>query len=203
MKKIYYACKICVIYSMRSVLCAFILLLLLAGCACSQDSLKNYTIALNDLLDSLSIPSEGIHIAIDKSDYILSLVSDTIILKQYPVVFGRNPVDDKLRRGDCCTPEGWFRVRTKYPHKSWDKFIWIDYPTEDSWKKHRQAKLEGIIDESAEIGGEIGIHGVPAGTDKLIDLRVNWTLGCVSLKNRDINDFYPFIRPGTLVIIER
>jgi hypothetical protein len=94
-------------------------------------------------------------------------------------------------------------VHTKYPHRSWDKFIWINYPTEDSWKKHRQAKRDGIIDQSAKIGGEIGIHGVPAGTDNLIDLRMNWTLGCISLKNNDINDFYPFIKAGTAVIIER
>jgi len=188
---------------MRSVLCALLLVVPLTGGACSQDPLKNYTVALADLLDSLSVPPEGIHIAIDKSDYILSIVSDTIILKQYPVVFGRNPVDDKLRQGDRCTPEGRFRVRTKYPHRSWDKFIWIDYPTEDSWKKHRQAKRDGIIGESAGIGGEIGIHGVPAGRDNLIDLRLNWTLGCVSMKNRDINDFYPFIRTGTPVIIHK
>lgn len=188
---------------MRSVSYTLILLALLSGSACSQGPLKNYTIALADLFDSLSVPSEGIHIAIDKTDYILSIVSDTIILKQYPVVFGRNPVDDKLRQGDGCTPQGRFRVHTKYPHRSWDKFIWIDYPTEDSWKKHRQAKMDGIIDQSAKIGGEIGIHGVPAGTDNLIDLRMNWTLGCVALKNSDINDFYPFIKTGTMVIIKR
>jgi lipoprotein-anchoring transpeptidase ErfK/SrfK len=80
---------------------------------------------------------------------------------------------------------------------------WINYPTEDSWKKHRQAKEDGLIDESDGIGGEIGIHGVPWNMDYLIDDRMNWTLGCISLKNDDINDFYPCILEGTLVIIEK
>jgi len=126
-----------------------------------------------------------------------------MILKQYPIVLGGNPVDDKLRQGDQCTPEGEFLVRAKYPHRSWDKFIWIDYPNENSWIKHKQAKQEGTIKEYEKIGGEIGIHGVPNGTDEIIDLGMNWTLGCISLKNRDINDFYPFIKKGTPVIIQK
>jgi murein L,D-transpeptidase YafK len=56
-------------------------------------------------------------------------MADTIIIKQYPVVLGGNPVDDKLLQGDLCTPEGNFLIHAKYPHKSWEKFIWINYPT--------------------------------------------------------------------------
>ncbi|MFC2098618.1 murein L,D-transpeptidase family protein [Bacteroidota bacterium] len=188
---------------MKPLISTFTFILLLTGCVHSQDSLKNYSVSLSVLIDSLSIPGEGIHIEIDKSDYTLSIMKESMLLKQYPVVFGSDPVKDKLRQGDRRTPEGEFRVRTKYPHRSWDKFIWINYPTEDSWKKHRQAKLDGLIDESDGIGGEIGIHGVPFGSDYMIDVRMNWTLGCISLKNDDINDFYPYIREGTLVIIEK
>jgi murein L,D-transpeptidase YafK len=199
----YYMAVTRVINIMRSFLAVLCILVSFNSCLRSQAGLINYSVPLPDLLDSLPEAMEMIHIEIDKSDYILSLMADSMVIKQYPVVFGRNPVDDKLRQGDCCTPEGRFRIRTKYPHNSWDKFIWIDYPTEESWKKHRQAKQEGIIEESASIGGEIGIHGVPGGSSGVIDLRVNWTLGCVSLKNRDINDFYPYVQAGTLVIIRK
>jgi murein L,D-transpeptidase YafK len=144
-----------------------------------------------------------IYIRVDKSDFILSVMADTLIVKQYPVVLGGNPVDDKLRQGDMCTPEGEFMVKAKYPYKSWDKFIWINYPTEKSWEKHRKAKLEGFVKEYDKIGGEIGIHGVPKGTDEIIDLGMNWTLGCISLKNKDINDFYHIISTGTVVIIQK
>jgi hypothetical protein len=47
------------------------------------------------------------------------------------------------------------------------KFIWIDHPNDHSLKKHRKAKEEGIIDEHATIGGELGNHGAPKGTDHI------------------------------------
>ena len=127
---------------------------------------------------------------------------DSQVIKQYPVVLGENPVDDKRMQGDHCTPEGQFKVRTKYPHQSWEKFIWIDYPNDASMKKFNAAKASGDIPEDASIGGEIGIHGVPGNSDEIISLGINWTLGCISLKNEDINDFYPYIKEGSLVHIQ-
>jgi murein L,D-transpeptidase YafK len=158
---------------------------------------------LKILVDSLGIRNDQIRISIHKSGYRLSVFADSVLLKEYPVVFGGNPVDDKLRQGDLCTPEGEFRVRAKYPHRHWEKFIWINYPTEASWEKHRNAKREGLINESVGIGGEIGIHGVPEGTDFIIDRKINWTLGCISMKNRDVSEIYPYINVGTPVTIER
>lgn len=187
--------------SMKHFLFAISVFLFLPGCLHPQATLINYSVGLDVLLDSLSLQADSIHIRIDKSEYVLSVLADSFIIKQYPVVFGGNPVDDKLRQGDRCTPEGTFRILSKYPHRSWEKFIWIDYPNEESWRKHRLAKREGRIDESSSIGGEIGIHGVPEGTDHSIDVRLNWTLGCISLKNKDINDLYPFVNKGTRVMI--
>jgi murein L,D-transpeptidase YafK len=155
------------------------------------------------LLDSLNFEPGIIYLHVDKSDFVLSIMVDTMVVKQYPVVLGGNPVDDKICQGDLCTPEGKFLVRATYPHKSWEKFIWIDYPNEESWKKYSRAKEEGLVREYERIGGEIGIHGVPRGTDEIIDLGMNWTLGCISLKNKDVNDIYPFVSKGTVVIIQK
>lgn len=150
------------------------------------------------------IPNETkISILIVKSDYQLHVYSADTIVKTYPVVLGGNPSDDKLRQGDQCTPEGTFKMRSKYPHKSWSKFIWINYPTQDSWRKHKQAKADGIISKDAKIGGEIGIHGVPKNTDYMIEKGMNWTLGCISLTNADINELYPFITDKTIITIQK
>ena len=157
--------------------------LFLSSCVISQDKYKNYEVLLAKLIDSLAVQETNISVLIDKSDYKLSVVLDTIILKEYPVVFGGNTTDDKLMEGDQCTPEGIFYMVSRYPHKDWSKFIWINYPTDDSWKKHSKAKQEGTIPKDAKIGGEIGIHGVPNGMNQFIDLQYNWTLGCISLKN--------------------
>ena len=181
---------------------AFILLLTCCNGFSNRD-LVNYSLPLDGLMDSLNSEPGKIYLHVDKSDFVLSVMVDTMIIKQYPVVLGGNPVDDKLCQGDMCTPEGEFLVKAKYPHKSWDKFIWIDYPNEVSWEKYRKAKEEGLVREDEKIGGEIGIHGVPKGTDEIIDLGMNCILGCISLKNKDINDFYTFISNGTVVIIQK
>jgi len=148
-----------------------------------------------------AVDVDSLSLVIDKSEYKLTVKSDTIILKEYPVVFGRNPVDDKLKQGDKCTPEGTFYMKAKYPHSKWSKFIWINYPTRDSWRKHNAAIRQGKISDNAKIGGEVGIHGVPEGMDYLIDKKYDWTEGCISLKTKDINELYFYITESTPIII--
>jgi murein L,D-transpeptidase YafK len=144
-----------------------------------------------------------INILIDKSDYKLSIFTADTLVKEYDVVFGGNPVDDKEKEGDKRTPEGVFGVRDKYPHRNWSKFIWIDYPNEDSWRKFNQRKADGIIKQGETIGGEVGIHGVPDGMNNLIDEKINWTLGCISMKNKDVNEIYPYISKKTQITIQK
>ncbi len=159
-------------------------------------------IALGDCISELHIDTSTLYIFIDKSEYTLQIKSDSIVIKTYPVVFGPNPVDDKRMQGDMCTPEGEFILRNIYPHKSWSKFLWVNYPTEESYKKFNAAKENGEIPKDAAIGGEIGIHGTPD-DDSLIDKKENWTHGCISLKNKHIDEIYAFVKVGTRVVIQK
>ncbi len=177
----------------------FIILVTFCTVIYSQDPYLNYDQPLTKLIENVN--ADSISILIEKSEYKLTIMSNNKRIKSYPVVFGSNPVDDKLREGDSCTPEGFFTVLDLYPHKSWSKFIWIDYPTAESWRKHNAAKDSGMIRSSASIGGEIGIHGVPSGYDNMIDEKFNWTLGCISLKNSDIDEIYAIIKAGTEIEI--
>jgi murein L,D-transpeptidase YafK len=123
-------------------------------------------------------------------------------LKTYPVVLGTNPLNDKLYQGDMCTPEGVYRVRAKYPHPKWSYFIWLDYPNTQNWLKFGRAKQAGRLPPDVDIGGQIGIHGTE---DDLKNLQgENWTQGCVSLTNKDMEDIYPLVdEKTTLVVIKR
>jgi murein L,D-transpeptidase YafK len=161
----------------------------------------NYNLKAKKVIDSLKLDKRKIYIQIDKSKYTLSLKIGETVIKSYPVVLGFNPVDDKMKEGDGCTPEGTFKIKSQYPHKSWNKFIWIDYPNAESWKKFKQRKKDGTIPKNAKIGGEIGIHGVPKGTDMFIDMGKNWTLGCISLKNADVSEIYSLVKAGTKIVI--
>jgi murein L,D-transpeptidase YafK len=122
-------------------------------------------------------------------------------LKTYPVVLGNDPYNDKLCQGDTCTPEGVYRVRAKYPHPKWDAFIWLDYPNTQNWLKFGRAKEAGRLPPDADIGGQIGIHGTE---DPLRNLTgKNWTKGCISLLNKDLEEIYPLVNDQTLVVIRK
>jgi murein L,D-transpeptidase YafK len=122
-------------------------------------------------------------------------------LKTYPIVLGNDPYNDKLCQGDTCTPEGVYRVRAKYPHSKWDAFIWLDYPNTQNWLRFAQAKKAGRLPPDADIGGQVGIHG----TEDPIRNQSgeNWTKGCVSLQNRDLEEIYPLVDDKTLVVISK
>jgi len=166
------------------------------------DQFLNKDKPLKTLLASNADP-ENVSILVEKSKYRLTLFYNLRPIKSYRVVFGENQSGDKLHEGDQKTPEGIFRVRDRYPHPSWSKFIWLDYPTAQSWREHFQAKLSGQVNWLLPVGGQIGIHGVPEGQDDLIQQRSNWTLGCISLKNSDVDEIYPFIAVGSVVEIVR
>lgn len=158
---------------------------------------------LEEIMKQNKFALQDISILIDKSDYQLNVLVKDSIIKNYHVVFGGNQTDDKLRQGDSCTPEGRFKIRSKYPHKSWSKFIWVDYPNENSWAKHNAAKANKTIPTNSKIGGEIGIHGVPVGFDYLVTDTINWTAGCISLSTKDINEIYPYFHKGIWVEIRK
>ncbi len=169
----------------------------------NNTSYTNYDVPLSELIKTLKLNPGKFKIHIEKRNYKLSIMYDSKVVKSYPVVFGVNPVDDKLCKGDGRTPEGTFKIVSKYDHSSWAKFIWIDYPNRDSWKKHRLAVKDGAIPVSSGIGGDIGIHGVPAGYDYVIDIRQNWTLGCISMKNKDVIEIFPYVTKITIIEITK
>ncbi len=131
----------------------------------------------------------------------LTVYRGTTPLKTYPIVLGANPRNDKMYQGDRCTPEGVYRVVTKFDHPRWDKFILLDYPNMQNWLKFTKGKKTGRIPFDAKIGGDIGIHGTH---DPFMNATgEDWTFGCVSLLNQHIEEIYPLINDDTLVVIKK
>lgn len=166
-----------------------------------DQGLVNSDRPLADLLSQPDFDPQQLSLLAEKSQYRLTVYYQRQPLKSYAFVLGSSPVGDKFREGDRKTPEGFFQIRDKYPHPTWSKFIWLNYPTAASWRKHQAAKDQGQISSTDTIGSEIGIHGVPAGADDWIAQGKNWTWGCLSLRNSDINELYPFLPVGTWIEI--
>ncbi len=149
-------------------------------------------------------PAGTCRIIIDKSDYELKVYDEEGLYAIYPVVFGKEPERDKFRAGDRRTPEGSFIIKGKWKHARWHKMLMLNYPTAESLEKYRRRIKEGkITDTTTGIGGGIGIHGTETGADQLIDKFRNWTDGCISLKNKHIDDLYAYIQQGTKVVIRK
>ena len=150
-----------------------------------------------------SSPIGTVYVIVDKSDYELSVYDDKGWYATYPVVFGNSSLSDKKMEGDKNTPEGSFKIASKRVHDKWHRFLALDYPTKDSWDKFNQRKSKGEIPASAKIGGGIGIHGTWPREDFQIDRYKNWTLGCISMKNEDVEDFYRYAQVGMKITIRR
>ncbi len=144
----------------------------------------------------LVVPERGeVRFRVDKSDRIFEVYVADSLVKTYPCVLGEVPVGDKFHQGDRKTPEGTFLFRSKRVHPRWHKFIWVDYPNAESQRRYAARMAEGSIPAGKDIGGEIGIHGVPEGMDHWIDAGVDWTWGCIALRNADVDEIYPHIEP--------
>lgn len=113
------------------------------------------------------------------------------------VAFGRMP-GIKLEEGDRRTPNGLYRIVGKREHPRWSRFMLIDYPNLSDRDDHARAVSEGLA--VAGPGGEIGIHG--SDKEDFNQLGIDWTLGCVSLMNEDVDELYELVPDGTLVLIE-
>ena len=148
-------------------------------------------------------PVGTVYIVIDKSDYKLRVYDDNGWFASYPVVFGNKTLKDKKMEGDRNTPEGTFQILDKRYHDKWHRFLLLDYPNQESWKKFKHRKERGDIPKSARIGGEIGIHGTLPYFNGVVDGYTNWTEGCISLKNHDVGELYSLIPVGTKVRIKK
>ena len=150
-----------------------------------------------------TINKDSVLVFVDKSRSCVQVFYKKRLVRNYRAVFGPNPKLDKRMEGDRCNPEGWFKITNKNPNSKYTKFMLLSYPTDSTRIKFNRLKDQGLIPKTARIGGDIGIHGIWKGGDDMIEMGVNWTDGCVALKNRDIEELYTFVGVGTRVYIKK
>ncbi len=132
-------------------------------------------------------------IRVDKSDRLLLLVRDGEVLRAYPVSLGFAPEGDKRREGDGRTPEGTFRIDRLNPESRFHLSLGLDYPQPEDV---RRAAREG-----ASPGGDIFIHGQPAGIEGRARLAGDWTAGCIAVTNANMEEIWRVADLGTRVEI--
>lgn len=151
------------------------------------------------LVDTLD--RDSLMIYVDKEQYYIAVIYKRQRIRQYRAVFGPDRTQDKMMMGDRMTPEGWFKIVNKRNHSEWQRFVLLDYPNKESIKKFNDRKAQGLIPANASIGHSVGIHGTFRGGEKMFDIGLGWTDGCVALKPNDMIDLYQFCFPGVRVYI--
>lgn len=135
-------------------------------------------------------------IIIDKADRRLTLYRNGHQVISYPVRLGYNGIFEKRYQGDGATPIGQYRVIRKRDRgqSQFYRALLLDYPNAEDRRRFQQARRRGVIPASADIGGQIEIHGGDA-------FLVSQTLGCVMLDNAHIDALFKEVEVGTPVTI--
>jgi murein L,D-transpeptidase YafK len=130
-----------------------------------------------------------------KNDHTLQLLSGEKLIREFHVVFGKNPKGHKMQEGDEKTPEGRYTLDYKKADSTFHRAIHISYPNAQDIAA---AKARGI-----KPGGQIMIHGQKNGLAWLsfVSQRFNWTNGCIALSNEDMDIMWSLVREGTPIEI--
>jgi L,D-peptidoglycan transpeptidase YkuD (ErfK/YbiS/YcfS/YnhG family) len=115
---------------------------------------------------------------------------------EYHVELGKNWVGDKRVKGDRATPEGMYKVVKKFGSNKtkYHKALLINYPDETDKEEFKNEIARGTLPRNAKIGSLIEIHG-DGGRG------IDWTEGCISLTNAEMDVVFKVAKEGTPVTI--
>ena len=150
-----------------------------------------------------TLNKDSIWMLVDKSDYKLQVYYKKRLIRKYLAVFGPDRMQDKCKRGDRCTPEGWFTIIEKHESHLYNKFIGIDYPNDSTYIKRLELLKKEKIKATDQPGDHIGIHGIWKKGNNLIEKKVGWTDGCIALRNEDIDELFLLINKGVKIYIRK
>ncbi len=140
--------------------------------------------------------SSAVVIIVDKLAHVLQVYHKGQLLREFPVELGSNWLGHKRVRGDRATPEGQYFITKKVEsgRSKYHKALAINYPNQTDLEEFEAAQQRGEISRFAQIGGLIEIHG-DGGKG------VNWTEGCIALRNDDMDRLFSLVQVGTPVTI--
>lgn len=164
---------------MRFIRLALIFLLLLGAAACSK--FKSYS------------GPEVTRVAIWKDARVMRLYHHDRVLKQYDVGLGFAPRGHKRFEGDGRTPEGRYLIDRRNPNSDFHLSLGISYPNARDIAVARAA--------GRSPGGDIFIHGAPRPFVSKQKRGQDWSAGCITVTNREMERIYAMVRNGTVVDI--
>ncbi len=137
-------------------------------------------------------------IVVIKKERRMYLYRNGKVMSSFPVSLGKNPVGQKVEKGDNRTPEGEFWIHRKLCSPKYYRSLCISYP--------RPQDIEAAKRRGVDPGGSITIHAQPTwnadGHGDSYTLSHNWTQGCVAVTNSAMRQLWYAVREGVPVIIK-
>ncbi|RYV03172.1 hypothetical protein SOPP22_05345 [Shewanella sp. OPT22] len=156
-----------------------------------------YLISIFFLFFSISVFSmpQADLVVVKKSLRQMTLFKNGKKIKTFHIAMGENPKSHKVKEGDERTPEGRYILDYKKPDSAFYRSIHISYPNEADILA---AKAKGV-----NPGGLIMIHGQDpeSNLSQKERQRYNWTNGCIAVTNKEMDELWQVIEPGTPIEI--
>lgn len=136
------------------------------------------------------------HILVYKGARKMHLLHGNKALETYNIQLGFTAAGHKQFEGDGKTPEGTYLIDRRNPNSSFHLSLGISYPNA---RDRAFAASKG-----RSPGGDIFIHGRP---NRRVDWRAakkrgeDWTAGCISVTNRQMEQIYAMVTNGTPITI--
>ncbi len=133
---------------------------------------------------------EVTHIVVHKAERRMFLLHNSEVLESYDIELGFAPAGHKQFEGDGKTPEGTYRIDRRNPNSDFHLSLGLSYPNARDIARARAA--------GKDPGGDIFIHGQP---NKKSGNGPDWTAGCISVTNKEMEQIYAMVPNGTLITV--
>jgi murein L,D-transpeptidase YafK len=129
-------------------------------------------------------------VVVNKGARRMHLLNNETLLESYDINLGFAPIGHKFFEGDGRTPEGTYRIDRRNPNSQFHLSLGISYPNVNDFAAAR------ALGKSP--GGDIFIHGQknPFKSDDK-----DWTWGCISVTNEEMERVYSMVLTDTLIVI--
>lgn len=121
----------------------------------------------------------------------MQMLNGNTLIARYPIDLGFAPAGHKEREGDGRTPEGQYFINRRNYNSAFFLSLGISYPNQQDVDRARAAGVSP--------GGDIFIHGGPRLPRDIG--RADWTAGCISVTDREIEEIYQMVPDGTPIWI--
>ena len=160
----------------------------------------------------------NVYLIVDKKNFKLELYSDSILVKTYKAVYGRNSSRVKKSLSDNVTPIGVYKICMTDTSKVYHRFLQLNYPgindVSEIYKngymeKGEYTKIFATLSQNDCLPNEfddnkkIGIHGIGEYNSifKNLPFVFNWTNGSIAVSNENVDELYKVTKVGTPVEI--